>query len=227
MKSKVDSNFFKVPLLKKIWYILAGSIFLPLENNEILQILRTYLKSETKNLPASLKNGFKNFILYLDKFYFNACAPFNPGFYPYYDLITVHGNFSTSTNALESINRQLKNAAGSGFLSFSRSLRTIRDFKINYLLLHEDRVRNDNFNRRTKSTKNREKQLEAILTKFFEMSSEEQLSNVIDTAFSIGSMDKFVALSNNLDSTNIDSPVTTEEELDETNYSQFDDSDSD
>ena len=152
--------------------------------------------STQRRVPYLSRLNNEDFILYLDKFYFNACAPFQPGFYSYYDLITVHGNYSTSTNALESINRQLKNAAGSGFLSFSRFLRTIRDFKINYLLLHEDRVRNDNLNRRTKSTKNREKQLEAILTKFFEMSSEEQLSNVIDTAFSIGSMDKFVALSN-------------------------------
>jgi hypothetical protein len=54
-------------------------------------------------------------------------------------MITTNGNFSCSTNALESINRQLKIATGAGFLNLYKSCRVLRDFKINYLLLHEDR----------------------------------------------------------------------------------------
>ena len=36
------------------------------------------------------------------------------------------------------------------------TFRVIHDFKINYLLLHEDRVRNNNLNRKKKSTLSRE-----------------------------------------------------------------------
>ena len=124
--------------------------FLPLGQNEILSVLKLYFKNESKKFPKKLANKFRKFLKYLNQFYFSDSASFSPGFYPYFDLITETGNFSTSTNALESINRQLKKAAGSGFLSFSKSCKVLRDFKGNYLLLHEDRVRNDNLNRKKK-----------------------------------------------------------------------------
>ena len=80
-------------------------------------------------MPENLKQKFKDFRVYLDKFYFNTNAPFSPSHYRYFDLITTTGNFSCSTNALESINRKLKDASGSEFLSFSKACRVIRDFK--------------------------------------------------------------------------------------------------
>ena len=47
----------------------------------------------------------------------------------------------------------------------------------NYLLLHEDRVSNDNLNRRKKSTLIREQQLETILEDFSSLNPEQQLNS--------------------------------------------------
>ena len=92
-KGKVDTTFFKNPGLVKIWRILSGSIFLPLGQTEILNVLKLYLKNESKTFPKNLARKFRKFLKYLNKFYFSDNAPFSPGFYPYFDLITVTGNF--------------------------------------------------------------------------------------------------------------------------------------
>jgi hypothetical protein len=144
----------------RIWRVLSEAIFSPLENEQILNVLKKILKDELIKLSKSKQIKFKTFYNYLNKFYFDENSPFSPEFYRYYDLITKTGNFSCSTNALESINRCLKTASGSGHLSYSKSFRVIRDFQINYLLLHEDRVRNNNLNREKKTTHSREAKLE-------------------------------------------------------------------
>ena len=74
----------------------------------------------------------------------------------------------------------------------------ICDFLINYLLLHEDRVRNNNLNHRKKSTLSREAKLETLLEDFSLLTLEEQIENFVLTAFQI--MDKFISLSENLSS---------------------------
>ena len=78
------------------------------------------------------------------------------------------------------------------------TFRVIHDFKINYLLLHEDRVRNNNLNHRKKSTLSREAKLETLLEDFSLLTLEEQIENFVLTAFQI--MDKFISLSENLSS---------------------------
>ena len=219
-KSKVDTKFFENPSLLKIWRVLAGSIFLPLDNNKILSEIRHFLKVENKKLPENLKQKFKDFRVYLDKFYFNTNAPFSPSHYRYFDLITTTGNFSCSTNALESINRKLKDASGSGFLSFSKACRVIRDFKSDYLLLYEDRVINGNLNKRKKSTLRREVQLEDILDRFVNMSGTDQISKTVGTAFEIAIIDKFVSLTHTISVTSDLSTATSEDELDQKNFGQ-------
>ena len=197
-------------------------------SNRNFERFEALFENESKTFPKNLARKFRKFLKYLNKFYFSDNAPFSPGFYPYFDLITETGNFSTSTNALESINRQLKRASGSGFLSFSKSCRVLRDFKTNYLLLHEDRVSNDNLNRRKKSTLIREQQLETILEDFSSLNPEQQLNSVIKFSYKIGTIEKFVDLSQNLENSEkyLISTATTEEELDDTIYQTFCDSDS-
>ena len=90
---------------------MAGCLFLPLDKNDILQKIRDFLKSENQKLSVEYRSKFKDFRNYLDKFYFNSNAPFAPSNYRYFDLITTTGNFSCSTNALESFNRKLKDAS--------------------------------------------------------------------------------------------------------------------
>ena len=98
----------------------------------------------------------------------------------------------------------------------------------NNLLLHEDRVSNDNLNRRKKSTLIREQQLETILEDFSSLNPEQQLNSVIKFSYKIGTIEKFVDLSQNLENSEkyFISTATTEEELDDTIYQTFCDSDS-
>ena len=103
-------------------------------------------------------------------------------------------------------------------------------FQINYLLLHEDRVRNDNLNRRRKEVLNREKQLGLILESFYDLTEKEQIETSVQVALSIGSISKFVNLSQNLLNSNFNSVITTETDLNETEFANLTvslDSDSD
>ena len=50
----------------------------------------------------------------------------------YYNSILMEGYMTTSTNCLESLNRQLKDLSGSGYLSFNRTCGIIKDFKVHY-----------------------------------------------------------------------------------------------
>ena len=136
-------------------------------------------------------------------------------------MIISSGYFSSSTNALESINRQLKIATGAGFLNLEKSCRVLRDFKTNYLLLHEDRVKNDNLNRWRKEVLNREKKLELILENFNNLDEESQIASTIQIALSIGSIDKFVNLSQNLLSPNFRPVITSEEDLNMTEFANL------
>ena len=221
MKSKIDTDIFKNKILLKVWRTLSGALFLPLENSKILKTVKIFLKSQTKFLPRVLKERYKNFLSYLFKFYFSDSAVFAVGYYPYFDMITTNGNFSCSTYALESINRQLKIATGAGFLNLYKSCRVLRDFKSYYLLLHENRVRNDNLNRRRKEVLNREKQLEVILENFYDLPEESQIASSVEIAFSIGSIDKFVNLSQNLLSAHLSPVITSEEDLNETEFANM------
>jgi hypothetical protein len=170
------------------------------------------LTSQTKKLPKKLKTGYKNFLTYIFKFYFSEKAVFSVGYYTYFNMITKTGNFSCSTSASESINHQLKTAAGAGYLSFDKSCRVLRDFKINYLLFYEDRVRNDNLNRRRKEVLIREKK--RLLDNFYDLSPKEQISSAVQFDFSIGTIKKFVSLSQNmLNNVNFIPVVTTEADL--------------
>ena len=86
-KSKVDTKFFENPTFLKIWRVLAGCLFLPLDKNDILQKIRDFLKSENQKLSVEYRSKFKDFRNYLDKFYFNSNAPFASSEYRYFDFI--------------------------------------------------------------------------------------------------------------------------------------------
>ena len=74
----------------------------------------------------------------------------------------------------------------------------------------------------------REQQLETILEDFFSLNPEQQSNSVIKFSYNIGTIEKFVDLSQNLENSEkyFISTATTEEELDHTIYQTFCDSDS-
>ena len=106
-------------------------------------------------------------------------------------------------------------------MNLDKSCRVLRDFKTNYLLLHEDRVRNDNLNRRRKEVLNREKPLEVILENFYDLPEESQIASSMKISFSIGSIDKFVNLSQNLLSAHLSPVITSEEDLNQTEFANM------
>ena len=123
-----------------------------------------WLADQTERLAKSKKNGYKKFLKYLGDYYFNDSASFNPGYYQYFDSI-LNGNMVTSTNCLERINRNLKDAAAGGFLPLGRVCRVLQTWKHHYMSEHEDRVIGDNLHRRRSTTVSRE----IILTKIFRL----------------------------------------------------------
>ena len=66
----------------------------------------------------------------------------------------------------------------------------------------------------------REHKLENILENFVNLSDKQQISKAVETAFQIGSIDKFVSLTHTLNISNILSTSTTEAELDQTIFGQ-------
>ena len=91
-----------------------------------------WLADQTERLAKSKKNGYKKFLKYLGDYYFNDSASFNPGYYQYFDSI-LNGNMVTSTNCLERINRNLKDAAAGGFLPLGRVCRVLQTWKHHYM----------------------------------------------------------------------------------------------
>ena len=130
-------------------------------------------------MPKYLWNYFLEFKQYLIKYYLSPGSPFNPGNFDYYNSILMEGYMTTSTNCLESLNRQLKDLSGSGYLSFNRTCGIIKDFKVHYIQMHEEKIVNDQMNKRKKRALNRENMLKDILDNFYDLPYGKQLSSTI------------------------------------------------
>ena len=194
--------------------MLCGSIFIDLKNVEIISELRFFFLIQKEKLDENLKNSFQVFLDYLDKFFFRSDAIFNPSLFDFFDAIVMRGYCTTSTNCLETINKQLKSAAGAGLLTLNSTCRVIRDFKISYLKLHERCIVKGKLNRKRPLPLQREKNLTEILSNFSDLDSENQVKKVIDTCFEIGNLTKTIKSSNILKrQKNLIPVVTTEEDL--------------
>ena len=128
--------------------MLCGSIFIDLKNVEIISELRIFFLNQKEKLDENLKNYFQVFLDYLDKFFFRSDAIFNPSLFDFFDAIVMRGYCTTSTNCLETINKQLKSAAGAGLLTLNSTCRVIKELKISYLKLHERCIFKGSLNRK-------------------------------------------------------------------------------
>ena len=210
---KVSGDFHAHPILLYVWKVLCGSIFIDLKNVEIISELRIFFLNQKEKLDENLKNSFQVFLDYLDKF-FRSDAIFNPSLFDFFDAIVMRGYCTTSTNCLETINKQLKSAAGAGLLTLNSTCRVIRDFKISYLKLHERCIVKGKLNRQRPLPLQREKNLTEILSNFSDLDSENQVKKVIDTCFEIGNLTKTIKSSNILKrQKNLIPVITTEEDL--------------
>ena len=147
-KSKVSGTYFLNPDLLYIWRVLSGWIFFNLCDENILNVIITFLHDCHFLIDENLRPGFSEFKNYLLKYYFSAASPSNPGNFDYYYSILMEGYMTSSTNCLESLNIQLIYLSGSGFLAFNRTCGVIKDFKVHFMQLHEEKIVNDQINKR-------------------------------------------------------------------------------
>ena len=149
----------------------------------------------------------------LVKFYFSESSPFNPGNFNYYNSIISEGYMTSSTNCLESLNRRLKEKSGQGFLSFNKACSVIKEFKVHYIQAHEKNIVNDRFNKRKKTTIDRENHLSKILNTFYDLDYDTQKESTVTTAFEIGNISSLIRASNSVFNSTINAVVTSEAEL--------------
>ena len=102
--------------------------------------IRNYLAAAVNFLPDGKKPGYLKFIGYLDQWFFNDDATFNPGYYQYFDAIVFTGNYKVSTNCLERVNKTVKDMAAGGNLPLSRACRVLIEVKQRYLSDKFERV---------------------------------------------------------------------------------------
>ena len=182
-------------------------------DENILNEIITFLNGCDFLIDDIYRAGFLEFKNYLIKYYFSPGSPFNPGNFDYYNSILMEGYMTTSTNCLESLNRQLKDLSGSGYLSFNRTCGIIKEFKVHFIQMHEEKIVNDQMNKRKKRALDRENLLKDILDNFYDSPYEKQLSSTISTAYEIGNISRILNISSAAFTSNISPVITTEEEL--------------
>ena len=220
---KVSGDFYSNPQLLYIWKVLCGSIFLNLKSVEIKAELRLFFSNEKNKLEENLQNLFQNFVDYLNKYFLNQNAIFSPENFDFFDAIVMQGYCTTSTNCLESIDKQLKSSAGAGLLTLNSTCRVIKDFKVTYLKLHERCIVKGKLNRKRPSPMQREQNLSEILTNFSDLDKEAQIQNVVKTCHTIGNLTKTIKTSNILNrQTNIFPVVSADSDTDDSDSENSD-----
>ena len=79
--------------------------------------------------------------------------------------------------------------------------------------MHEEKIVNDQMNKRKKRALDRENLLKDILDNFYDSPYEKQLSSTISTAYEIGNISRILNISSAAFTLNISPVITTEEEL--------------
>ena len=191
MKKKVSGSFFANEALLRVFRILIGSIYVNIFVTEIRQKILTYLFMISDRMcDKYLAKKLQIYLKYIEKNYFSEDGRFGFKNFDYYTDIVKNKTFNTSTNAIETINLKLKKKSGSGPLPFKRSLRVLKEFKMDNLLLLENAVTNNNYNRRRSTTVSREENISQLLQDYSEKSLKDQLDSVVQLSFEIGSLDK-------------------------------------
>ena len=116
--------------LKKFWTILRGAPFLPMQEGPFLQSFGNYFKSAESYVSRkfveprddAIRNNFKEFISYLQKYYFSRDARFSIPDWTHFSGSVPETLITTNTtNMMESMNHSLKSRFPShGIVGLSR-----------------------------------------------------------------------------------------------------------
>ena len=103
-------------------------------------------------------------------------------------MITTYNDNQTSTNSLETVNKKLKAAAGTGWITLNSALKTMQKFKLEYRRDYKTKVLDGNLNNRRLTAVEREHFIKRALSNYNMMSEQGQLEEVIALCYKIGSL---------------------------------------
>ena len=106
-------------------------------------------------------------------------------------MITTYNNHQTTTNSLESINKKLKAAAGTGWINLNAALTTMKNFKLEYRREYKTKVLDGNLNNRRLTAVEREHFISRELSLYNMLPEERQLEEVIALCYKIGSINEY------------------------------------
>ena len=190
MKEYFGGKFYKDPALKSLFTFIKGLIYLNLTNFQILSKIKNYMYEEICT-EKKLKEKIHEFLdCYFVHYYLRPDATFNFCLFNYFSMITTFNDHSTTTNSLECINKKLKAEAGTGFITFNRALKSIRNFKVEYRGEYQTTVVEGNLNNRRLTAVEREDFMRRELSRYNMLPEESQLEQVIELCFKIGSVNE-------------------------------------
>ena len=147
----------------------------------------------TPLLSPDLQISFENFIIYLEKWYFSERSIFKKNDWNYHlklvDILLNSQNknkINSTTNAIESINLQLKRSCSYGKINFSAASEILVDFKSSYRSLFEEKVLRLNLNRRKPQALENNRLKCQILTEYLRLDSSEKNIYALQYLFKFG-----------------------------------------
>ena len=154
-------SFLADQTLIQFWTLLRGVFYVP---PIYLETICNFFVQEFR--PKLPKKKFDEFLSYLKKNYFSSDAVFLPSRWSYYNQISDHDDFESSTNSIERLNLALKEACPQGHISFHRAVQILFDFKCKYLGQFIYRMKNDQLNLKKSQQINNEKVVKDLIRTF-------------------------------------------------------------
>ena len=157
------------PTMKLLWTCLRGIFFIP---PTVFPMLVDFFFAEFR--PKLPKFKFDQFFKYLKNNYLNSDAKYQPQFWSCYTDICDFDDCVNSTNAIESLNRVLKDLCPQGKITFRKCFETIHRFKCDSLNKYHDAMFNNGMNCQGRETL---KKKEATLNIMHRFSNQADLNN--------------------------------------------------
>ena len=117
------------------------------------------------------------FIAYLCRNYLNSNARFPHSWWNYHEVLS-DSDFCLTTNSLENLNGKLKLKVGHGYCSRKKAYKTLKTFHSEYLCQYTGKVVQNKMPKIKKIYLDREAKLKELLDKFYDLTFEDQMSNL-------------------------------------------------
>ena len=140
-------------------------------------------------LNSSFKKGISKVIKYLKGNYFGHRARFPAKYWDYRDLVLAE-KFQFSTNAIESLNRSIKQFLGLGYLDLNKLDSQMNRFHSQKKVEATDGLKHGELNSKRRETILRENNIFDILKKFESLAQSEKIASLQFHLLEIGTLTK-------------------------------------